>query len=58
MNVQGGRGKHKPSRDGGHLSGIEPLLDTPLRLDHPDSERQLDLRILPQSGSIKVPTLT
>ena len=43
-----GRGKHKICRDDGDLSGIEPLLLSPQRSDHPDSNRQLDLRIVPK----------
>ena len=48
MDSSGGRGKHKLSRDDGNLSGIEPLIISPPRSDHPDSNRQLDLRIVPK----------
>ena len=49
MDSSRGRGKHKLSRDDGDLSGIEPLLILPLRSDHPDSNRQLDLCIVPKT---------
>ena len=49
MDFSGGRGKHKLSRDDGNLSDIEPFLILPLRSDHPDSNRQLDLRIIPKT---------
>ena len=39
----GGRGKQKLSGDDGNISGIEPLLISPPRSDHLDSNRQLDL---------------
>ena len=48
MDFSRGRGKHKLSRDDGNLSGIEPLLISPLRSDHPDSNRQLDLCFVPK----------
>ena len=41
MESSGGQGKHKLSR--------EPLLISPLRSDHPDSNRQLDLHIVPKT---------
>ena len=40
------QGKHKLFRDDGNISGIEPLLIS--RSAHPDSNRQLDLRIVPK----------
>ena len=49
MDTSGGRGKHNLSRDDGDLSGIEPLLISPPRANHPDSNRQLDLRIVPKT---------
>ena len=49
MDFSGGRGQHKLSRDDGNLSCIEPVLISPLRSDHPDSNRQLDLRIVPKT---------
>ena len=49
MDSSGGRGKHKLSRDDGNLSGIEPLLISPMSSDHPDSNRQLDLHIVPKT---------
>ena len=48
MDTSRGRGKQTLSRDDGDLSGIEPLLISPLRSDHSDSNRQLDLRIIPK----------
>ena len=48
MDSSGGRRKHKLSRDDGNLSGIEPLLISPPRSDHPDLNRKLDLRIVPK----------
>ena len=47
MDSSGGRGKHKLSSDDGNIPGIEPLLIS--RLAHPDSNRQLDLRIVPKT---------
>ena len=43
-----GWGKLKLSQDYGNISGIEPLLDLPPGSNHPDSDRQLDLRIVPK----------
>ena len=48
MDSSRGQRKHKLSGDDGNFSGIEPLLISPPKLDHPDSNRQLDLHIVPK----------
>ena len=57
--MESSRGKHKLSRDHGDLSGIEPLLISPLRSDHPDSNRQLNLKMpgRHQSAPVDLPHL-
>ena len=49
MEFAGGHGKHELSRDDGNLLGIEPLPISSPMSDHPDSNRQLDLRIIPKT---------
>ena len=40
---------HNLSRDDGDLSGIEPFLISSPKSDHPDSNRQLNLHIVPKT---------